>query len=121
MHSIPELTDTGYTKLREYLKTVLSVGVTEIVFEKADGTIRVLKGTRDKDLIQEDLYEKVMNPPLNQDGTPRKVAKTSLPTFDIEAGDWRSFSLKKLISVNGLNSSIILKNAQINLEEDQNV
>lgn len=102
------LTETDQIKLREMLKAKISTGKHEIVFEKADKTIRVLRGTRDKDIIGDFLYEKYVNPPPKADGTLRVESKSSLPVFDMEANAWRSFSFEKLISVDGINKNELL-------------
>lgn len=109
------LTDDQKVQFLSYLKTKLAEGVSTIVFTKADGSERVLKGTRDKDIIGEELYEAYINPPPKADGKPRKTSITSLPTFDTEIKQWRSFSLDKLVSVDGINTNELLKLAQIEL------
>ncbi|AWD90375.1 tail fiber protein [Erwinia phage Cronus] len=96
-----KLTETQKVSIRELLKTKLSHGTTTIVFEKADGTVRVLKGTRDKDIISEVIgeseYENYVNPKK-----ARKEAVDMVPVFDTELESWRGFSIDKLISVNGV-------------------
>jgi hypothetical protein len=110
------LTTGDSIKLREFLKAKLSVGTHEIVFEKKDKSIRVLRGTRDAALISAELFEQFMNPPPRKDGAERSESTTSLPTFDVEASAWRSFSFDKLISVDGINIDTVLKQADIDLE-----
>lgn len=98
---MPKLTEEQKISLREILKTRLSHGVTDIVFEKADGTVRILKGTRDKDvisnLLSEEAYESYVNP-----AKPRKEAVDMVPVFDTELSAWRGFTIEKLISINGV-------------------
>ncbi|AFL47705.1 hypothetical protein ZZ1p0220 [Acinetobacter phage ZZ1] len=101
--------------LREYLKLKLSLGIHEVVFKKKDGSIRVLSATRDPGLIDQELYEKYMNPPPKSDGSIRKESTTSLPVYDIKDG-WRSFSFDDLIGFGGLNKDEILKQAQSKIE-----
>lgn len=113
MSLILETTDA--VKLREHLKAVLASGIHEVVFKKKDGSIRVLKGTRDPSLMSQELFEK-WTKSTNQDGTPRSESITALPTFDTEANAWRSFSFESLIGVDGINIDTILTNAQINIE-----
>lgn len=110
------LTEQDKIKLREHLKAVLSVGEHIVVFEKKNGDVRVLKGTRDPNLISQELFEKRMNPAPKADGTPRVESVDSLPTFDVEANDWRSFSFGSLIGVDGININTLLTNAQIDIE-----
>lgn len=85
--------------IRELSKTILADGVSEVVFEKKDGSIRVMKSTRDKavisDLVGEAVYESYINPEK-----PRTESVDMVPVFDIDAKSWRGFSIEKLISIN---------------------
>ncbi len=78
------------------LKEKFLNGVTTVVFEKTDGTERVLKGT----LLAEYLPVKELDP---TDDTPEKERKQNeniLAVWDIENNGWRSFrvdSVKRLI------------------------
>lgn len=94
--------------LREILKTKLSMGTSDIVFEKADGTIRTMKGTRDKDvvsgLVGVEVFESYVSP-----AKPRKEAVDMVPLFDTEIKQWRGFSIDKLISVNGMKVEHLLQ------------
>ncbi|QOI66423.1 tail fiber protein [Erwinia phage FBB1] len=94
-----KLNETQKVSIRELLKTKLSTGVTDIVFEKADGTVRVIKGTRDKDLLPARVGSEVV----------RKESVDMVPLFDTEINDWRAFSIDKLISVNGVKVEHIVK------------
>lgn len=94
--------------LREILKTKLAMGTSDIVFEKADGTIRTMKASRDKDVIAKlvpvEIYESYVNP-----AKPRKEAVDMVPAFDTEIKQWRGFSIDKLISVNGMKVEHLLQ------------
>ena len=94
--------------LREVLKTKLAMGTSDIVFEKADGTIRTMKASRDKqvisDLVGEEIYESYVNP-----SKPRKEATDMVPAFDTDIKQWRGFSIDKLISVNGMKVDHLLQ------------
>lgn len=96
-----KLTTDQKVALREILKTKLAMGVTALVFEKADGTIRTMKATRDKDVIVSmtdyAMYESYLNPKK-----PRKESTDMVPAFDTEIAQWRGFSIDKLISINGM-------------------
>lgn len=110
------LTEEDQIRLREFIKTKLSVGKHEIVFEKKDKSIRVLRGTRDPEVIGEVLFEKYMNPPPKKDGSKRVESTTAVPTFDCEIDQWRSFATDVLISIDGISTSELLKQANINLD-----
>lgn len=107
---------TDAIRLREYLKVILSVGKHEVIFTKKDGTQRTLNGTRDPNLIGQELFEKYTNPPPKADGTERVESITGLPVFDVEKSAWRSFSFDTLQEVDGINISTILQHAQIKIE-----
>lgn len=100
-----KLNDTQKIAIREILKTKLSHGVTDIVFEKADGTIRILKGTRDKDLLPVNPKEQI----VKESQTKRKESIDAVPVFDTEGQVWRSFSIEKLISVNTVKVEHLIK------------
>ncbi|WKC55788.1 hypothetical protein R31_68 [Klebsiella phage R3_1] len=103
-----KLTTEQKIALREVLKVKLSMGVSAIVFEKADGTIRTMKGTRDKDVVSSlvgaEIYESYVNP-----AKPRKESTGMVPLFDTELKQWRGFSIDKLISVNGMKAEHLLQ------------
>lgn len=94
--------------LREVLKTKLSMGVSEIVFEKADGTIRIMSATRDKavvsTLVGAEVFESYVSPEK-----PRKESTDMVPCFDAVKLAWRGFSIDKLISVNGMKVDHLLQ------------
>ena len=60
-----------------------------ITFKKKDGSLRVMICTRDLSLIPPDKHPK---------GTG-KVNYSSMPVFDLEKNNWRSFSLDSLIDI----------------------
>lgn len=108
MVKIMSLTDEQKIALREVLKTKLAMGVSEVVFEKADGTIRTMKASRDRDvisgLVDPAIYESYVNP-----AKPRKESVDMVPTFDTEIKQWRGFSIDKLISFNGMKFEHLVK------------
>ncbi|QDB71872.1 hypothetical protein HWC54_gp200 [Klebsiella phage Marfa] len=103
-----KLTTDQKIALREVLKVKLSMGISDVVFEKADGTIRTMKGTRDKDVVSSlvgaEIYESYVNP-----SKPRKESTDMVPLFDTELKQWRGFSIDKLISVNGMKAEHLLQ------------
>lgn len=92
-----KLSEAQKISIRELLKTKLSHGTTTIVFEKSDGTVRVLEGTRDKDIISEVTGESEYDTKK-----VRKEAVDMIPVFDTKLEAWRGFSIDKLVSVNGV-------------------
>ncbi|ADG60113.1 hypothetical protein Acj9p213 [Acinetobacter phage Acj9] len=108
------LVESDAIRLREYLKVLLSVGIHTVVFEKKDGTIRNLVGTRDPNCISKELFENFSA--KKAQGGVRIESTTSLPIMDTEINQWRSFPFDSLISVDGININTILTQAQVNIE-----
>ncbi|QPI13900.1 tail fiber protein [Serratia phage 4S] len=100
-----KLTEKQRVHLRDILKSALAQGVSEIVFEKVDGSVRVLRGTRDQSLYP--AKEIVENQKSTQ--VKRKENTTSLPVYDIEAGEFRSFKIESLVSINGLKADALVR------------
>ncbi|AXY82691.1 hypothetical protein KARL1_72 [Acinetobacter phage KARL-1] len=107
------LTKHGYTKLHSYLSTLLRSGTHEIVFQKANGDIRVLQGTLDSAVLTEELGSEC----YGYKPTSRTSVE-SISVFDKTSSGWRSFKLDNLIGIDGININTLLKHAQINLEEE---
>lgn len=95
-----KLSETQRVHIREILKTKLSHGKTTVVFEKADGTIRVLTATRDKDLLPRS---------ESADNKTRKESVDMIPVFDTDIQEWRGFSIDKLVSINGVKIEHLVK------------
>lgn len=100
-----KLTEKQRLHLRDILKSALATGVSEVVFEKADGSIRVLKATRDAKIIpQKPISENAVVVEVK----PRKESTTTLPVYDVESG-WRSFKIESLVSINGLKADALVR------------
>lgn len=99
-----KLTEKENVHIRETLKSILAKGESQIVFEKADGTIRTLRCTRDTDIVPSDLVVENSTPKK-----PRVESTTSLPVWDTEKHGWRAFNFAKLISVNGVKVEHLVK------------
>jgi len=80
--------------LHEWLKAMLSVTEATITFTKVDGTERVMKCTLEASKL----------PPvvIKEDAKPRKetASTKALRVFDIEKGEWRSFTIKNIKRIN---------------------
>ncbi|QQG32231.1 hypothetical protein CkP1_0230 [Citrobacter phage CkP1] len=98
-----KLTNDQKVQVRETLKAILSTGESLVVFEKADGTIRSMRCTRDKDILPSD-FEVVAESQVK-----RKEAVDMLPVYDTEKESWRAFSFDKLISVNGVKAEHLVQ------------
>lgn len=81
---------------KEEVKEHLKNGVVEIVFIKADESIRTMKAT---------LCEDFLPPKEEKEGEEEKEAKPqpehSQTVFDVEAQAWKKFVWARLKSVNG--------------------
>jgi len=73
----------------ETLVQALDEGEVEVKFEKANGAIRVLTGTRNLDLIPKDDH------PANPG---KKEAEGVVTVYDLDAHGWRSFRKDAVIS-----------------------
>lgn len=94
------LTEQETIRICEKVKTILSVGVHEVVFEKMNGTVRRLKCTLDIDLLPKKEEFK--------SETGKSGPRNSLYVLDVELNQWRSFRFDRLISVNGLQTETLL-------------
>jgi len=66
-------------------------GVVTVIFEKTDGTERVMKCTLNESMVPEEKRPK-------GEGKSKKDNDLVQPVFDVEVGEWRSFrwnSVKK--------------------------
>ena len=87
------LTEQETMVLRERIKTILSVGVHCVVFEKANGDVRTMFASRDE-LEVNISFGTVF-------AAFRSGHRESVRAFDTKLGQWRSFRLDKVISVDG--------------------
>jgi len=83
---------------------LLKNGTVEFKFEKADGSIKTVKGTRDFSVIPAEFHPKPKPVQLDENGDEIVVEKTEKQKatcgyFDIEAQGWRSFKRANLIEV----------------------
>ncbi|EQA7786893.1 SH3 beta-barrel fold-containing protein [Acinetobacter baumannii] len=107
------LTNQGYTKLREYVKTVLSHGIHQVVFKKVNGNIRVMNASQDSDiLVEREVVE------FGTKRTHVDEALTTVTVLDTDLNEWRKIKLDNLIGLDGINIDTILKNAQVKIEEE---
>ncbi|CAL9972086.1 hypothetical protein VPHK567_0163 [Vibrio phage K567] len=88
------------TNIDDLLKT----GIVEFEFEKADGSVKTVKGTRDLSCIAEEFHPKPRPVKLDEDGNEIKYEKTEKQKatcgyFDVDAQGWRSFKRANLIKV----------------------
>ena len=67
----------------EYLRGVLSESTITVTFTKKDGTPRVMRCTRDLNLIPEDKQPK---------GTGTMTKGDAVSVFDLDKEEWRSFN-----------------------------
>lgn len=85
-----EIDDKLEKQIHDWLKNILPTTEATITFTKADGTERVMKCTLEAGKL----------PPVvvKEDAKPRKQSDSTkaLRVFDLEKGEWRSFTIKNL-------------------------
>lgn len=100
-----ELTVKQQDALYDVLRSVLHHSVVDVVFEKKDGTIRVMKSTLIKPMLFEHFGEE------KSDDFIRGTSKTNdaIRVLETTINQFRSFRLDSVISVNGVKVQEILK------------
>lgn len=98
MENVVELTEEQ--KAADDYRAMLSQKVMRVVFNKKDGTERVLIGTTNHDIIQEAMGDDVSwRPPEPTKYDSPKPPSTNVVVFDLEILQWRAFNSTKLISM----------------------
>lgn len=89
-NNLIEIDDRVEPKLHKWLKDILAVTEATVTFTKVDGTERVMKCTLEA--------SKLPVVELKEDAKPRKQSDSTkaLRVFDIEKGEWRSFTIKNI-------------------------
>lgn len=89
-NNLLEIDDRVEPMLHKWLKDMLSVTEATVTFTKTDGSERVMKCTLEASKL----------PPVvvKEDAKPRKVSDSTkaLRVFDLEKGEWRSFTIKNI-------------------------
>jgi hypothetical protein len=106
-----ESDETQRTVFRDWMRSLLNVSEATVTFVKADGTLRDMRCTLDRDRIppQPPRAEKPARETvdgLRQDGFLREGKEVTKPeeshtqkVFDLDAGAWRSFRYDRLKKV----------------------
>ena len=79
---------------REFLVDMLSDGAIIVKFTKVDGSARVMRCTRDPDLVPVDSFVAEENPEK-----PIKENLNVLRVYDLDIAEWRSFRIANVKSV----------------------
>ena len=74
------------------LDSALQGATVQVTFRKADDSIRVMKCTKDANIIPEDALNRIVN------GHKATAPKGLYRVWDIEKQDWRSFKEERLVS-----------------------
>jgi hypothetical protein len=100
MRTWDDLSDNEKILVKRCVEAMLRMGVTQIVFEKVDKTIRVADATLQQRAITEAIgdigFKKEMEPTK-----PRAESIEACRFFEVGKDQWRSFSMKNLISIGG--------------------
>ena len=75
------------------VKSLLNENVMNVTFTKKDGTERVMKCTRNWQLVE--AFSTNFAPPLNINSVPDEV----VVVWDMEKDDWRRFDINSLIKI----------------------
>lgn len=90
--------------LQQMLFAVLADGQHELVFQKADGSHRLMVATRDPILIEVSERGKEAFTPATsaEEKKERKESNVlNVVVYDLDAKGWRSFRIDRLVSING--------------------
>ena len=91
-----KLTKKQTAVIHSLVTTLLQNGLIEIVFEKSNGSIRVVNATREVKLLAEH------NIVLNANDVLPSTTFEAIRFVDNALGDWRSARLDTIISINGM-------------------
>ena len=90
----PEPTETSFNQSPEFhdwIIGVLKMHVVNLQFTKKDGSLRIMNCTKDLSRIPAEMHPK---------DTGRKESAESIPVFDLDLQQWRSFAAKNVLQVN---------------------
>ena len=87
--------DIQWECFKNWLTNVLYTTKATVTFTKKDGTERVMECTLDPNLLPKK--------EIIEDKVPRKKSENTLAVYDLEAKDWRSFTL---LSVKGVSFAV---------------
>lgn len=95
--------------LKAITKSILLNGVVEVVFEKVDGSIRVLQSTLNTAKISSVTGIAPDTEHTKEDKPKRKESNEVVSVFEVNEKAWKSFKLDKLISINTVKVEDIVK------------
>lgn len=104
-----ELKTNQLVPFHSILKAVLNNGTVQVVFEKVDGSIRVLNCTTNSAKIISITGELDNSDEVYTAKTTRKESTSVISVFEVDEAKWKSFKLDKLISINSVKVEEILK------------
>jgi hypothetical protein len=94
------LTDSEWEDIRLWLKAMLKEHVITVSFTKKDGTARIMVCTTNEALISKKIHVTNTGNPIDFPTTkPRAENLNTMSAYDLEKGDWRSFTLKSVKSI----------------------
>lgn len=95
-----QASDREKTTMRDWVRSLAQKQEITVTFVKADGSVRDMRCTLNRDLIPESSQPRV---PTTIDGLPGPGAKKgnehTMAVFDLDAGAWRSFRFDRLKKV----------------------
>lgn len=85
-----EWTDQEWNDFSTWVRSVLRNQTATVKFTKSDGTERVMRCTLRADLLPATSIK---------EGSQRKTSTTSVAVWDLDLNEWRSFTLRRVSSV----------------------
>jgi hypothetical protein len=94
------LTDSEWEDIRLWLKAMLKEHVITVSFTKKDGTDRIMVCTTNEALIPKKIHATNTDNPIDFPTTKSRAENlNTMSVYDLEKGDWRSFTLKSVKSI----------------------
>lgn len=94
---IANLDDNQIKLVKKLIKIVINRSIVNLSFEKADGTVREMKGTTNFDFLPKETQDKLLSD--EEEGKVRKQNDDVCIIFDLEKNEWRSFRFDRLIDL----------------------
>jgi hypothetical protein len=103
-----EIEELAEQELHGAYHKILSIGYYVVEFTKADGSMRVMKCTRDPDLIPVDVNELTVT--VAEGAVARKPSYSALRVYEFGVG-WRSFKIANVVKLTNVELANIINRA----------
>lgn len=90
--------DESQIKLvKKLIKIGINRSIVNLSFEKADGTVREMRGTTNFEFLPKEIQDKFLSD--EKEGKVRKQNDDLCVIFDLDKNEWRSFRFDRLIDI----------------------